>query len=351
MRNAEQTSLRWRSGTLFSYRQQSEPTTRTTVFFGLGIALASVALLVLLASGFGWSAIFLGAGGYVLVRKVIVIVALSRAYDAEQAENDHLLVAENNAYAEWFHTLSDRPTDAEMARWLDLDKSYLTTIALHRCWLTKSDLVTHVVMTERKEGARRARVVHGRPRYSAYVVLVFLLTGSGVREIEVDLEFCTGEARDERRTSFRYDALASARVSETGVRVANDRAYLALPPGQPEPLEILKLRSREFRLTLLNGEDIRVVVENFKGFTDVSLENEPYLLRIALHTSGIAGALHVLETVAAEGRDWIGREQERRRHRSPEWFVGDSKQKSPGSAALGVSTSELPNQNSKQATP
>ncbi|MBP2325639.1 hypothetical protein JOF56_006024 [Kibdelosporangium banguiense] len=60
-------------------------------------------------------------------------------------------------------------------------------------------------------------------------------------------------------------------------------------------------------------------VENFSGLTDYAIEEEPELLRMALQASGIAGAIHVLEAVAAEGRDWIVRDQERRQRRSQEW--------------------------------
>ena len=69
----------------------------------------------------------------------------------------------------------------------------------------------------------------------------------------------------------------------------------------------------------MSGEQISVVAEGFEGLTDESVENEAMLQRLALESSGIAGALHVLEAVSAEGRDWIVREQERRRRRSEDW--------------------------------
>jgi hypothetical protein len=154
------------------------------------------------------------------------------------------------------------------------------------------------------------------------VVLVFLLTASGVREVKVDLDFLEGEVHNERRNAFRYESLASASVSETGVRVANDRRFVVQTTNDQEPLEVERLRSRTFRLTLVSGEDITVVVENFKGLSDPVLENESELLNIALQSSGVAAALHILEAVAAEGPDWISREQERRKRWSDNWNDG-----------------------------
>jgi hypothetical protein len=111
-------------------------------------------------------------------------------------------------------------------------------------------------------------------------------------------------------------------VTEAGVRVAGERAHRVDKTDQPELLEIVKLRSVEFRLTLLNSEDIRVTVENFTERTDTNPENDSHLMRTALYTSGVASALHVLEAVAAEGRDWINRERERRERGSQDLYGG-----------------------------
>ena len=310
-------AARWRSGTLFNYRLGLQPPARVIGWYRFGAGLVVAGLLVLAVSGLVGAAIVLGAGCYLLAANVTSVMAAQRDDKAAALENEQLFEEEQQAYLKRVQLLADRPTDAEMARWLDLDKSYLTAVALHRAGLGRRDLVTHVVMTQRGKHALRARVLHGPVRYSEYVVLVFLLTRSGVREIEVDLDFLTGQVRDERRTSFRYDALASASVAETGVRTANDLGYL--PEGaRSEPREIVNLSGREFRLSLVSGQTIRVLVENFAGLSDSGLENGADLLRIALQTSGIAGSLHVLEAVAAEGRDWIEREHGRRKRRYDE---------------------------------
>jgi hypothetical protein len=315
-------AAKWRSGLLFDYRATLAVPQRLNVLFSLGVVVASAGLLALLSAGAAGAALFLGLGGFFLVKGVTGALALPHADSHAQLEADRLYEEETHAYDDWVAQLVDRPTDAEMARWLAMDKTYLKAAVLRRLRLADHDLVAHLVMTEGAPGAMRARVLHGPPRYSTYVVLIFLLTKSGVREMRVNLDFLQGKVHNERRNAFRYEALASASVQEKGVRVANNHQSALQTADDGAPLEIEHLRRRAFRLTLVSCENITVVMENFRNLSDTTLENESELLKIALQTSGIAGALHVLETVAAEGPDWITREQERRKRWSKDWYDG-----------------------------
>ncbi|MFD9736488.1 hypothetical protein [Umezawaea sp. NPDC059074] len=320
--HANQVAKAWLAGTLYAYQVENRESSRTTTLFRLGIGVSAVGLLVLFGSGAGAVAVIIAAAGYFGVTGAVELLAARRDHEEARADCARRYEDEKVAYADWVRLLADRPTDAEMGRWLDLDKAFLKTAALRRVGLDNRDLVAYVVMTEGTPKAMRARVPHGPPRFSEYVVLVFLLTKSGVREVEVDLDFLTGTTRDERRTSFRYEHLVSARVSEVGIRYADDRRVI-VEPGEPQgPLEIEKVRSRALRLTLASSQEITVVAANFAGLTDGDLEQESELVRIALLTSGIAGALSILEAVAAEGADWITREQERRERRSRDWRDG-----------------------------
>ncbi|WP_225440053.1 hypothetical protein [Amycolatopsis eburnea] len=332
--HAKRAAAQWRAGTLFAYRQELRPSGTAVAVHRIGLGTAIFGALLMLGgqSGFAVAAVFLALGGFFAVNGAIKIVAERRHRAEEELRGRELLAEEEQGYAEWLAVLRDRPDDAEMARWLDLDKTFLKTEALRRHGLSNRDLVTHVVLTEGAANALRARVIHGPMRYSRYVVLIFLLSESGVREIEVELDFLTGNVHNEQRTSFQYTSLAAARVAEVGIRYADGWRYQILSGDQATLLQSESLRRRALRLSLISGEQISVVAESFDGLTDTSLESETALQRIALEVSGIAGALHVLEAVSAEGRDWITREQERRRRRSEDW----RRERGPGLLDGGV---------------
>ncbi|RSM78557.1 hypothetical protein DMH04_33380 [Kibdelosporangium aridum] len=307
--HAKQIATLWQAGNLAYRWAVPDAPVKTRALYAAGVVVAAIGLVTLASAGAAGAAVLMGVSLFFAVTGAIEVRAAGVDYEEAKAEQAAVLVAEQQAYDEWRQVLHDRPTDAEMGKWFEFDKAYLKRVALERCGMTNKDLVTYVVVTQGANGAMRARINRAPVRYSAYVVLVFLLTRSGVREIEVDLDFLTGKVHDERRTAFRYDSLASARVAEIGVREATDGAGFAQSDG---PLEVARLRSREFRLSLVNGDDIRVKVENFRGLTDVTAEEEPELQRMALQVSGIAAAIHVLEAVAAEGSEWISREEERK---------------------------------------
>jgi hypothetical protein len=65
----------------------------------------------------------------------------------------------------------------------------------------------------------------------------------------------------------------------------------------------------------MDGKHIDVVVENYDhGFLDRLHENADSLFELALDSSGVRDAWRVLDSVAAEGREWL-REERRRRNR------------------------------------
>ncbi|WP_208636084.1 hypothetical protein [Amycolatopsis thailandensis] len=321
--HVRQVADQWRAGTLFAYRDSMRPTGSVPTLFKASVGGCVAGSLFLLFAGGGFVAVafFFAIGGFLAVKGAVHVLATQKDEILERAAAQATYDAEQRAYSEWRQFLADRPSDAEMARWLDLDKNHLKTEALRRASLVNRDLVAHVVLTEGTPDAQRARVPRGPLRYSKYAVLVFMLTKSGVREIEVQLNFLTGDVHNEQRKSFRYDALASAHVVEVGIRFADNRRYV-VRGDDPAHLGAVSVRSREFRLSLLSSEDITVLVEGAGGLTDVTMEDESVVLQTSLMASGIAGALHVLEAVAAEGRDWIVREQERRRRRSQDWRTG-----------------------------
>lgn len=309
------------------FRELLRPDTTVLISLGFGLVVAAgdAVWLVDAASRLGALALVLGiaagiAGGMSGVG-VTYLVALRLAMTGEQTELDQLFVDEQEGFHRWEERLADRPTDAEIGNWLDNDKSFLKTHAMLRCDLTNRDIIAHVVLAAGHPRARRARVRGGPPRYSVYTVLVFLLSENGVRQLEVDLNFGSGTIYHERRLSFRYDGLASTMVLEEGFQAAKGRRHLVRFDNtwHVTDKEALVLR-RIFALTLVSGDSVKLEVDNYDGLLDeANTEDNTRLSQIARDSSGVAGALQILEAVAAEGREWIARERERRNRHWQEW--------------------------------
>jgi hypothetical protein len=256
------------------------------------------------------------------VRNAVKITGDRMAARAERADNERMVAEQRVVYDEHVASLADRPTDAEVARWLDFDKSYIKSVALEHCGLSNRDIIAQVMLTEGASQAKRARVLHGAPRYSAYVVKVFLLTDNGVREVEIELDFENGALRNEYRNAFSYTTLASAQVLEVGIKFAGEeRQVLVFGADGVEVSEATDnyVRSKAFRLSLVNDDEITVVMENFEGLVDTAVEDKKKLAELALENSGVTSALRILESVAAEGKDWIDKERERRERRWNDW--------------------------------
>jgi hypothetical protein len=130
--------------------------------------------------------------------------------------------------------------------------------------------------------------LNGPWRFSRYQLLVFLLTTDGVRQLAVELDFHNVSFHDRRRTNYRFDAVASVHVSEGWNH--NERTFeLALVSGQP--LEIPVTGSGEEKLG--TGEVPGTVAD------------------LTVDAAGLRNTLHILEGIAAEGKDWIGHEDQR----------------------------------------
>ncbi|MCA1224957.1 MULTISPECIES: hypothetical protein [unclassified Saccharopolyspora] len=303
---------RWRAGALFGHRTELLPTRRTVLLLRSGIALAATGAVVMMTSGAVLPALLLVGSGYLGLVHGVELAAARRDDLRRTAADAALHDEELKAFAEWTSMLADRPSDEEMGRWLNLDKRYLITAATRHGRLAGNDLMDQFVTLEKAPRARQALVPGGPPRYSEYVVKVFLLTHNGVRVVESELNFLNGARRNEQRSSFRYEALASAGITEVGVRVANDR-YALRNENRPDSLEIVRLRSRTLRLVLFNGPDITVITNKFDRLRDVTSEEEAHLRDRELDAAGIPTALRTLEAVASEGGRWMQREHERRR--------------------------------------
>jgi hypothetical protein len=242
---------------------------------------------------------------------------LSRHRNLSQLRLRHLRYGnEVEAFHRWTAYLAaNRPNDEEMGQWLDHDMRHMKASAMARYSLTSRGIIAHIILTEPHPGCDRARYVYGPPRYSRYKVTVFLLTGDGVRQLTTAIDFATAMEINEHRQSFRYDAIAIARVVEFGARF-----QLNAPKGHGHNNghEVHGLLfGRELKITLTGGKDdaVSIWIENFaRGLSDRREKNSALLYRLAVDSSGVATALRILEAVAADGKEWIKLDKLKREH-------------------------------------
>lgn len=364
--HANRAKKRWEDGTLRKHRDELRAGgVMDGSLFATGILAA--------AAGFICGAVGLfetdpGAGTLLIMVTAagVALIFGSRA-DAYHVHRDLCLAEsvmaeaqhaeEQQGFQEWQHELDGRPTDEDMARWLDYDKFFIKSLAMRDRNLVNRNLVMHAILTEDRWPCRSARVLYGPPRYSYYRVTVFLLTEGGVRQVTMDLDFCTGGVSNPHGIAFPYEKIAWAKVAEAGWRfgsggrrvvVFDDKAngWRRAEDADAEDSWDTRLRQSEepadlrgrhgeqvsrngdignlkdvdslifaqaLRLSLVNSEPIDIVVENFdRGFVDRLRENKAALLELALDNSGVAGAVRLLDTIAGEGPNWLRLQRERR---------------------------------------
>lgn len=329
---------KFREGSLRDYRKQMQPhlayllsaaagTIVGAASLAYGLTQATIsqprpALLSILA--------LLAAGFACLGSKFDVYLVRCLRFKTDKADARTQHEAEMAEYDAWIHRLEGTPTDEEMARWLDYDKLYLKKLVMAQLGLVNRDILSHATLTEPAPGCTLARWRNGPPRATVYLVTVFLLTRAGVRQVTTRLNFRNGDVYNQQRRSFRYDAIVSASVNETGVRYHPGRRQ-AMSPENPwtggqdasgavalheEPQRTLNgkiILRLDFQLSLGNRDRIDFLVENFEDWDDQVDEDPLRLLDLALDTSGIAAALEVLEAISGHGAQWVEERIRRRR--------------------------------------
>lgn len=326
--HAQRTFEQWRADTLADSRKElrTEPMAVLAQCLGTAIAGSGAIVLIAAAQRFGLALTALSMltvlTGLVACLGITTVLGHRRAMARESVELDQLYEDELREFERWRERLSDRPDDLEMARWLENDKSHLKARAIRRCGLGNRDIIAHIVLTEGQWLAKRARVAHGPPRFSKYTVLVFLLTVNGVRGVVHDLDFETAAIYHERRKAFGYGALTSVNVSENGFQSSKEGQQHLVRLGADVLLtdRTSLVLHRWLQLSLVNQQDIEIMVNNFEGLLDNTIdEDQSYLIDLDFDSSGVAVALHILEAVAAEGPAWIAWERDLRNRRWADW--------------------------------
>ncbi|ANZ34794.1 hypothetical protein BBK82_00590 [Lentzea guizhouensis] len=204
------------------------------VFFGLALIGMQPGPGALFAIGLG-----VGAFGTSEVPATFRVRAALRADCSEQ------LREEDEAYRGWLELLRDRPSDDEIAYWPRFD-------------------VLHLKYRAMRAGDWMAPV-----RCPEYAVKVFLLPTGGVHETEYVLDFFNGNVHDPHDMSFRYDAPASARLIEAGVRFSGKHRHIVRLGGDGRVGDQFTFR-QAMHLSLVHSEEIYVLVDDFRGMTDES---------------------------------------------------------------------------------
>jgi hypothetical protein len=305
---------------LRAYQQQMLPPARVALGYALGAVVSVVA---------GGYAAFLvliqrpvpGAIALVLIGAAAVLAALSRVDiylvdnrrrpdDLADAKRQH--EADLNAYRDWRDAIADPPGDDQIACWLDLDKIRLMKLFMRQVGVPGQHVLAHATLTEPAPGCVGRRMPYGPPRYSAYKVTIFLLTEAGIRLAAMTLNFLTGEAFDQVRRAFRYNAMVSARVQESGIRYESASRRAMPAPAYPwtngqtgssgsqdavrRNVDGSVILRQELRLSIGDGEGLRFLVENFECIGPEYSEDPVDLLDLSLDVSGIAAALELFET-------------------------------------------------------
>ncbi|GAA2889316.1 hypothetical protein GCM10010472_54690 [Pseudonocardia halophobica] len=283
----------------------------------LVIAVLLSANIIATASGAGillWlCTLVAGSGAYVQVASTC---ASHKVATWQRRETDDELAEATRAFHRQMDYLKDRPSDVEIATWLDFDLRAIRNDALKLYGLRPGDLFTHLALTEGRPDGRRAREPRGPVRYEKYGTKLLLLTENGLRQFEIELDFFTGHLGDRKRLGFHYDKVASATVREAG-RVAPGRRLTIISVEDETGNEIEAsadetghLYQQDFIIALVNGSETEIRVENYKDLTEPG-EDQARLFELALETSGVRNAMRVMEAVAIEGRDWIQKEKKR----------------------------------------
>ncbi|MFV2111204.1 hypothetical protein ACFHW0_02545 [Micromonospora sp. LOL_025] len=285
---------RWKNDTLTAYRSGLRTPWQSTALYVVGLAAVVAGALwvapaaALTAPLAGTASVLLAVVSAVIgARAWFRIVAERRRVPADEAERARQLAEREAAYERWQKKLSRKPSDAEMASWLECDRKILVDEAMRHYRLRPSQVIAHAFIEAPAGSYKRARVPRGPWRYSRYRLLLFLLTADGVRQVNIDLDFEEGVSRGTQRLNYRFDTVAAVRIDGVATQ------------------------QQTFELTLVNGDPIRVRVTESSTDGIQPGEDPGALSRVALDASGLLHTLNVLEGIAAEGKQWI-RHQRRR---------------------------------------
>jgi hypothetical protein len=292
--------MRWEAGSLMQHRERYRTDFTTKVWCSLALVILMFASLGVIVTAVpvkpfpaAAAVIIALSSGRVGMLLWFQIISERRRCAEDNQERVRQGMARQTAYERWADKLdTTRPAESEMETWLHCDKTMLLDAALRHYGLVWREVITHAFLQAPAKNYKRARVKGGPWRYSKYDIRLFLITQDGVREVSTELDFEHVALNGQERNNYRFDAVASVQVIETGAS------------------------SCTLELTLFNGpsRNIRVVDADVRH-TDTG-ESLGTLSETNLDSAGFAHTLHILEGIAAEGKYWIDRDNRGKADRS-----------------------------------
>ncbi|WP_017539374.1 hypothetical protein [Nocardiopsis halophila] len=290
---ARDVRARWVSGTLLEHRERYKVAHRTRLSFAAACAGAAVTGLVLLGTAVVAAPVLVTLASItaVVAGALCVPTALNHcfwhwAHHEDRRLRERTLAEREAEYRRWKGKLDAlRPSEEQMEEWLRCDRTLILDRALKHYRLGWHDILAHCFLQTPHQPCKQARTMGGPWRYSRYVVTVFLVTKDGVREVSVELDFENAEFGNEERRNFRFDAVSSVHVEQT-----SGYGYV-------------------LSLTLMNGAPRSITI--IEPATEESMveEDQEKISRLNLDSSGFTPTLRILEGIAADGKNWIERDQ------------------------------------------
>jgi hypothetical protein len=291
----------WQEGNFSNYRTRFAPQLRVEASFALGC--------LALAAGSGWAVGLMTVSP--AIKAVVVIVGLisgwwassswlrvnvdKKKYAVEYADCHLRKAGCSEALMKWKETLEATPSDAEMAAWLDADQKFLMNDAMKHYKLTRSEVIAHAFIAEAVPGCKHHRVPGGPMRYSRYRIHVFLLTSDGVRQVVFNLNFRYGSHPIVRRSNYRFEAIAAVLFTQA-----------------PRSLELQLVGGQTINIQLAEPDE-----DSTPSTDDRAQElDQGSPLGVNLAPASLTNTIHVLEGIAAEGKEWVMRERRHRHARS-----------------------------------
>ncbi|GLY03924.1 hypothetical protein [Actinoplanes sp. NBRC 101535] len=330
--HALQTYEQWRTHGLdgFEHRYRERTWLRRTMWTGVAMLGVTVLILVggmtpVVAATDLIPLLALAAGAASLGHLLVKRLALWSAHRVRTAAEGLRYAAERIRWAWWSEQLRGRPTDQEMADWLAQDVDVFTADVMSEHGVRPHTVICTVQLATGEADAQRAREAFGPIRYSEYLLTVFLLTRTGLRQFQSHLDFGEGDLYNETRRAVPYGALREVQVAQVSVRSAlhtpaDEPVPVPAPDGSltevalPRATSAVRVFQRTFVIRLDSGTAVEIALDRFEELRAAS-EPGDLVARLALEATGVEVAQHVLESVVVDGVRWITREQKRRQRR------------------------------------